>query len=426
MDAFATTRATLSSAVRPVLGGLSASSTRRRAWQIAVAASVAAALLGCGDKKDAKPQAAAKATEVGVMTLQPTRQSLSAELPGRTAAFLSAEIRPQANGIVQKRLFGEGSLVKAGQPLYQLDPRPAQAALQSAQAALNRAKTVAQAQRSTAARNAELVKIDAVSRQVYDDSQAAAAQSAADVQVAEAAVQNARINLDYTRIDSPIAGRVSLSAVTPGALVTANQATALTTVVQLDPMYVDFTQSSTEVLQLQRDLQAGRFQKVDGDQIPVRIRLDDGTEYPHAGKLQFSGVIVNATTGTVTLRARVPNPDGVLMPNMYVQALLPTAVAPDALLVPQQSVTRDLTGRPSVLVVTADDVVDKRTVVLDRALGSQWLVDSGLKAGERVVVEGFQRVKDGDKVSPKPVDLKAKADKPRTPGKPPVAAGAAE
>lgn len=424
MDALATTRATLFSAASPVPRAAAATTARRRAWQAGVAAGVALALLGCGDRKDAKPQAAAKAVEVGVVTMQPTRQGLNSVLPGRTAAFLSAEIRPQANGIVQKRLFTEGAQVKVGQPLYQLDPKPAQAALSSAEAALNRARTVARATRSTAARNAELVKIDAVSRQIHDDSQAAAAQAAADVQVAEAAVQNARINLDYTRIASPIAGRVSLSSVTPGALVTASQATALTTVVQLDPMYVDFTQSSTEVLQLQRDLQAGRFQKVDGDQIPVRIRLDDGTEYPHAGRLQFSGVIVNATTGTVTLRAKVPNPDGVLMPNMYVQAMLPTAVAPDALLVPQQAVSRDLTGRPSVLVVNADDMVEKRPVGLDRALGNLWLVDGGLKAGERVVVDGFQRVKEGDKVRAQPVDLEAKASKPRTPGKPPAATAA--
>ena len=424
MHVFATVRATLFSAECSASRVVPTIATRRLAWLAGMTVGVSVALLGCSDKQQAKPQATAQTVEVGVVTMQPTRQALNAVLPGRTAAFLTAEIRPQANGIVQKRLFNEGAQVTAGQPLYQLDPKPAQAALNSAQATLNRAKTVAQALRSTAARNAELVKIDAVSRQVYDDSQAAAAQAAADVQVAEAAVQNARINLDYTRISSPIAGRVSLSAVTPGALVTANQATALTTVVQLDPMYVDFTQSTTEVLQLQRDLQDGRFQKVDGNQIPVRIQLDDGSEYPHAGRLQFSGVIVNATTGTVTLRAKVPNPAGVLMPNMYVQALLPTAVAPDALLVPQQAVSRDLTGRPSVLVVNASDVVQKRPIELDRAMGSQWLVASGLKAGERVVVEGFQRVKDGDKVQPRPVDLAAKASKPRVPGKPPVATAA--
>ena len=383
-----------------------------------MAIAMAVVLAACSDKKPAEAPAP-KAAEVGIITVQPTAQSLMAELPGRTSAFMMADIRPQANGIVEKRLFTEGALVKPGQVLYQLDDRSATAAVNSAQAALAKAKATAQTARSNAARNAELVKIDAISRQVFDDSQALVAQTASDVAVAQAALDNAKVNLQYTRISSPIGGRVNTSAVTPGALVTANQTAPLTTVVQLDPMYVDFTQSTTEMLQLQRDLAAGRFQKVEGDQVPVRIRLDDGTQYPHTAKLKFAGVIVNATTGTVTLRAQVPNPDGMLMPNMYVQALLPTAVAPDALLVPQQSVTRDLTGRASVMVVNAEDQIEKRPLELDRAIGNQWLVGSGLKPGERVVVDGFQRVKVGDKVHPSVVDLKAKADKPRSPGRAP-------
>ncbi|WP_396022789.1 efflux RND transporter periplasmic adaptor subunit [Comamonas odontotermitis] len=392
-------------------------------WRSVAAVAAIALLAACSEKK-AVEAPAAKATEVGIITVQPTAQSLMAELPGRTSAFMMADIRPQANGIVEKRLFTEGAQVKAGQMLYQLDDRSATAAVNSAQAAVAKAKATAQTARSNAARNAELVKIDAISRQVYDDSQAAVAQTASDVAVAQAALDNAKVNLQYTRITSPISGRVSTSSVTPGALVTANQTAPLTTVVQLDPMYVDFTQSSTEMLQLQRDLAAGRFQKVDGDQIPVRIRLDDGTQYPHTAKLKFAGVIVNATTGTVTLRAQVPNPDGMLMPNMYVQALLPTAVAPDALLVPQQSVTRDLTGRASVMVVSQDDKIEKRPLEIDRAIGNQWLVGSGLKAGERVVVDGFQRVKVGDKVNPTVIDLQAKADKPRSPGRAPGEAAA--
>ncbi len=383
-----------------------------------MAIAMAVVLAACSDKKPAEAPAP-KAAEVGIITVQPTAQSLMAELPGRTSAFMMADIRPQANGIVEKRLFTEGALVKPGQVLYQLDDRSATAAVNSAQAAVAKAKATAQTARSNAARNAELVKIDAISRQVFDDSQALVAQTASDVAVAQAALDNAKVNLQYTRISSPIGGRVNTSAVTPGALVTANQTAPLTTVVQLDPMYVDFTQSTTEMLQLQRDLAAGRFQKVEGDQVPVRIRLDDGTQYPHTAKLKFAGVIVNATTGTVTLRAQVPNPDGMLMPNMYVQALLPTAVAPDALLVPQQSVTRDLTGRASVMVVNAEDQIEKRPLELDRAIGNQWLVGSGLKPGERVVVDGFQRVKVGDKVHPSVVDLKAKADKPRSPGRAP-------
>ena len=397
---------------------------RRSSWaaspstRVAMAVAMAVVLAACSDKKPAEAPAP-KAAEVGIITVQPTAQSLMAELPGRTSAFMMADIRPQANGIVEKRLFTEGALVKPGQVLYQLDDRSATAAVNSAQAAVAKAKATAQTARSNAARNAELVKIDAISRQVFDDSQALVAQTASDVAVAQAALDNAKVNLQYTRISSPIGGRVNTSAVTPGALVTANQTAPLTTVVQLDPMYVDFTQSTTEMLQLQRDLAAGRFQKVEGDQVPVRIRLDDGSQYPHTAKLKFAGVIVNATTGTVTLRAQVPNPDGMLMPNMSVQALLPTAVAPDALLVPQQSVTRDLTGRASVMVVNAEDQIEKRPLELDRAIGNQWLVGSGLKPGERVVVDGFQRVKVGDKVHPSVVDLKAKADKPRSPGRAP-------
>ena len=287
----------------------------------------------------------------------------------------------------------------------------------SAAAALAKAEASARTLEATARRNAELVQIDAISRQAHDESQAAAAQARADVGVARANLETARINLRYSRIEAPIAGRISLSSVTPGALVTANQANALTTIVQMDPMYVDFTQSSTELVQLRRDWDAGRYQKLDGNQARVRIRLDDGSDYAHEGRLQFAGVIVNDTTGTVTLRAVVPNPAGLLMPGMYVQALLPTGLASDALLIPQQAVSRDLTGRASVLVVNADDMVEKRPVELARALGSRWLVDSGLAAGERLVVDGFQRIKPGDKVSPQAVELNTQ----KTGAQPPAA-----
>ncbi len=404
-----------------------ANSPRRKTGVLALTLVAALVLTACGNKKDehAAPQGGApKPPEVSVLTVKLESIPVVSDLPGRLEPVRVAQVGARVAGILQKRLFTEGAAVKAGQALYQLDDRPARASVNSAEAALAKAKATAQTARSNAARNSELVKIDAISRQVFDDSQALVAQTASDVAVAQAALDNARINLQYTRISSPISGRVSTSAVTPGALVTANQATALTTVVQLDPMYVDFTQSSTEMLQLQRDLKAGRFQRLEGDQIPVRIRLDDGTEYSHEAKLKFSGVIVSPTTGTVTLRAQVPNPDGVLMPNMYVQALLPTAVAPDALLVPQQSVVRDLTGKPTVLVVTADDKVQKRALQLDRAVGSQWLVGSGLKSGERVVVDGFQRVKEGDKVRVTEVDLKAQAERVRSPGRVPGQAAA--
>ena len=385
-----------------------------------------AALLLAACSKGAETAAPADkpATQVGVVTLQPQSQQLDASLPGRTRAFLTAEVRPQVSGIIQKRLFTEGAVVKQGQPLYQIDAASLQATERSAAAAVAKAEASQRTLAATARRNAELVKIDAISQQAYEESQAAAVQAQSDVAVAKANLETARINLKYSRIEAPISGRIALSAVTPGALVTANQTTALTTIVQMDPMYVDFTQSSADVVQLKRDLEAGRFAKVEGDKIAVRIKLDDGSDYPHQGKLAFAGVIVNDTMGTLTLRAVVPNPEGLLMPGMYVQALLPTALAPDALLVPQQSVTRDLTGRPSVLVAAAGDVLEKRDVELDRAVGSQWLLESGLKAGERVVVDGFQRAKPGDKVKPVEVDMKAKAERKSTRGEPPVQAAA--
>lgn len=369
---------------------------------------LAASLLSACGKQSEAPAAASEPAKVGVVVLQKQSQVLDTTLPGRTNAFLSAEVRPQVTGIVQKRLFTEGAIVKQGQPLYQLDASSLRAAEASAAAVLAKAEASQQALEATARRNAELVKINAISQQAYEESQAAAKQARADVAVAKANLENARINLKYSRIEAPISGRISMSSVTPGALVTANQTTPLTEIVQLDPMYVDFTQSSADLLQLRRDWDAGRYQKVNGEQIPVRIRLEDGSAYAHEGKLQFAGMIVNTTMGTVTLRAVVPNPDGVLMPGMFVQALLPTGLAPEAILVPQQSVSRDLTGRASVLVVKPDDTVEKRTVELNRALGAQWLLESGLQAGERVVVDGFQRIKPGDTVVPVEVDLRAK------------------
>lgn len=385
---------------------------------------IAAALVGCS-KPEAEQKGPAKSDpKVGVVTLQSQSQQLDASLPGRTRAFMTAEVRPQVSGIIQQRLFTEGALVKQGQQLYQIDAASLKAAEASAAAAVAKAEASQRTLAATARRNAELVKIDAISKQAFDESQAAAAQSASDVAVAKANLETARINLKYSRIEAPIGGRIALSAVTPGALVTANQATALTTIVQLDPMYVDFTQSSSDLMQLKRDLESGRYQKVEGNKIAVRIQLDDGSDYPQQGKLAFAGVIVNDTTGTLTLRAEVPNPDGMLMPGMYVKALLPTALAPDALLVPQQSVTRDLTGRANVMVVKDGDVVEKRDVELDRTVGAFWLLKTGLKAGERVMVDGFQRIKPGDKVQTVEVDLKAKAERKSQRGEPPVQAAA--
>ena len=382
---------------------------------------------GCSDKTPAAGKAPVSAarepTKVGVITVQAEAQTLTSALPGRTSAFMSADIRPQINGIVQKRLFTEGATVKAGQALYQIDAAPYQATEAAARAALAKAQAQARTAEVNSKRNAELVRIDAISRQAYDESLATAQQTASDVAMAQAALATARINLGYTRIVAPISGRTALSNVNAGGLVTANQTGVLTTISQLDPMYVDVTQSSSELLQLKRDLAAGRFEKLGEGAVRITILLEDGSKYAHSGRLQFAGVTVNPSTGAVTLRAVVPNPDGVLMPGMYVQTLLPTGVSSEALLVPQQAVTRDIAGKANVLVLGPENKVARRAIAVDRAVGSRWLVSSGLAAGDTVVVDGFQRIKPGDTVAPQPVQLPGGGT--RAPAAPAMAPGAA-
>lgn len=355
-------------------------------------------LAACGDQK--APRAAPAAPPVGVLTVVLQTQGLHTDLPGRTRASQSAEVRPQVSGILQKRLFTEGATVKAGQPLYQIDARTLEAAVKSAEAALAKARASAQTARTNAARNAELVKIDAISRQVFDESQAQVAQSAADVAVAQAALDNAQINLQYSRIVAPISGKIDLSVVLPGSLVTANQAQALTTISQLDPILVDITQSSSELLELRRQWQAGVFGKVEGSGAQVRLALEDGSAYAHPGKLQFTGATVGQSTGAVTLRAMFPNPEGLLMPGMYVRARLATGVSGEAIVLPQQALQRDPAGNPSVQLINADNKIEKRPVRLGQALGAQWLVLEGLKAGDRVMVDGFQKARVGQTVTP--------------------------
>lgn len=381
-------------------------------WRpLALVMALTGALVACSDKATpAAPGAGSGGGEpvkVGVITLQAQSQVLTSTLPGRTSAFLSAEIRPQISGIVQKRLFTEGALVKAGQALYQIDPAPYEVAEASAKAALTKAQAQARSATLNAQRAAELVQIDAISRQSYEESHASAQQTAADVAAAQASLAAARINLKYTRISAPIAGRTSLSTVTPGALVTANQAGVLTTIAQLDPMYVDIPQSSTDVLALKRELAQGHFERVNEDKGAVRItvQLEDGSSYPHAGRLQFSGVQVNPGTGAVTLRAVVPNPEGTLLPGMFVQTLLPTGVSSEALLLPQQAVTRDIAGKASVLVANVNHKVERRPVEVGRAIGSYWLASAGVAPGDVIIVDGFQRIKVGDTVNPQPVSL---------------------
>lgn len=364
------------------------------------------AVLGGCSAGDPAPQAVAPT--VTVLTVQPKSQVLTTELAGRTQAFMVAEIRPQVGGIVQQRLFVEGAEVKVGQALYQLDVAPYKAALAQAEATLSKSRATLKSAQTTAKRNAQLVKIDAISQQTFEDSEATLLTASADVQVAQADVDTARINLAYTRISSPVAGRIETSTVTPGALVVANQDTALTTVQQLDPLYVDVTQSTSELLGLKRDLASGVLQANDDGEARISLKLDDGSTYNREGRLTFSGVSVNQSTGTVTLRAVFPNPEHLLLPGMYVRGELEQARDEQAILVPQKAVTRSASGVTSVLVV-ADGKVEQRVLTVDRTVGNQWWVTAGLQAGEQVIVEGGQKVRVGAEVQTQTVDSGALA-----------------
>ncbi len=359
-------------------------------------ASSSVILAGCNDSQSAI-NTAPKDPEVGVVTLAPQSTTLKSELAGRTAAQMVAQIRPQVSGIVQKRAFTEGAMVKAGELLYQIDPASYQSAQASARATLARAEATASAARLKAKRQADLFAIEAISQQDNEDAQTALQQAEADVASARAALETASINLERTRIVSPIAGRVEASTVTPGALVTANQETALTTVQQLDPIYVDIPQSSLEVLQLRKALSSGAL-KSEGEAARIQLVLEDGSTYAHEGKLQFAGVTVNTTTGAVTLRALVPNPERLLMPGMYVRARLDKGTDPEALLVPQPGIGRDNTGKATALVVNAENKVEQRKAEVAEAIGTNWRVTDGLKAGERVIVEGSGKVRPGQSV----------------------------
>lgn len=363
-------------------------------------------LLGGCSAGDPAPEVAAP--KVSVITVEPKSQVRTTQLAGRTQAFMVAEIRPQVGGIVQQRLFVEGAEVKAGQALYQLDAAPYKAALAEAQASLAKARATLKSAQTTAARNAQLVKIDAISQQTNEDSQATLLTAAADVQVAQADLDTARINLAYTRITSPVAGRIETSTVTPGALVVANQDTALTTVQQLDPIYVDVTQSTTELLALKRDLASVVLQANGDGQARISLKLDDGSAYNHDGRLKFSGVSVNQGTGTVTLRAVFDNPEHLLMPGMYVRGVLEQARDDQAILIPQKAVSRSASGVTSVLLVV-DGKVEQRVLTVDRAVGNQWWVTAGLKAGDQVIVEGGQKVRIGAVVQTQAADAGALA-----------------
>jgi membrane fusion protein (multidrug efflux system) len=314
---------------------------------------------------------------------------------------MSAEVRPQVGGIFQKRLFTEGSVVKAGEVLYQIDPATFRAAHNSAKAALARAEANRNSVRLKEERYRDLVKINAVSQQEYDDASAALKQVEADVEAAEAALESARINLDYTSVKAPISGRIGRSSVTVGALVTASQGDPLAVIQQLDPVYVDVTQSIPELLRLKQALASGML-KSNGNKAEVRLLLEDGTPYPHSGILKFSEVTVEQSTGSVTLRTVFPNPDKLLLPGMFVRAILEEGVNEQAILVPQRGVTRNPAGSAMVSVVGVEEKVEPRVITVTRTVGDNWLVSDGLKAGDRVIMEGIQKVRPGTVVKPVP------------------------
>ncbi|MGQ9367477.1 efflux RND transporter periplasmic adaptor subunit [Azospirillum sp. ST 5-10] len=370
---------------------------------VAVAAFLPVALAGCDEPTQAAGRPAAGPPEVAVMTVEPAPLAITTELPGRTAAYRVAEIRPQVGGIVLKRLFREGSDVRAGDQLYQIDPATYEASLASAEADVRKAEANLQAARNKAARYTDLVRRSVVSKQDYDDAEASLKQSEAQLAAAKAARNLARINLDYTRVVAPISGRIGKSAVTEGALVTANQATALATIQQLDPIYVDVTQTASQLMRLRQDMASGRIRPAEPDRIPVTL-FAGATDTPYArrGELQFSDVTVDPGTSSVQLRAVFPNPDQDLLPGLFVRARIEQGVADGAITVPQAAVARGADGGAYVWVVGADDTVAQRPIVADRAVGNAWLVTDGLRAGDRVVVEGLQKVRPGAAVKALP------------------------
>ena len=367
-----------------------------------------AMLTGCKDDA-AQGQAAAQRqmppTEIMYVTAKTGDQMLETDLSGRTSAFYEAEVRPQVNGILQKKLFKDGTEVKAGDQLYQIDAAPYQAAIKSAEAAVAQAQAALSKASADAKRSTELLKVNAVSKQSDDAAQAALKSARANLKAAQAQLTNAKINLTYTKVLSPITGRISRSEFTEGALMSAYQVQPLTRVQQLDPIYVDVTQTADDLIRIRRDIASGAL-KTDADgNARVVLKYDDGTTYAHEGRLTFTDVTVNETTGTVNLRAVFPNPDKVLLPGLYVRAQLIEGIRPDSIVLPMQCVMRDAKGNASVYVVGEGNKIEARPVVATRTIGTNWLIDSGLKNGDRVVFQGFQRIRPGAVVTPKEMDL---------------------
>jgi membrane fusion protein (multidrug efflux system) len=383
-------------------------------WALVLA--TLASLICLGGCKNSQQSAPVQIPEVGIVLVRPQQIVLTTELPGRTSAFRVAEIRPQVNGLIQKRLFMEGSDVRAGQDLYQIDPASFRAVFDNAKAALVRAEAALPALRLRADRFKQALADKAVSQQDFDDADAALKQADADVQYWKATVETARINLGYARVISPISGRIGRSNVTDGAIVTAYQPVALATIQQLDPIYIDVPQSSTELLRLRRRLEEGLINRKGTKLNKVKLFLADGIPYPLEGNLQFRDVSVDPTTGSVILRMVFPNPNGVLLPGMYVRVVVKEGVNENAVLIPQQAVSRDPKGNPTALIVDAADKVEQRMLKLDRAIGDQWFVIAGLTAGDRLIVEGMQKVRPGAVVKAVPFDggLKNKPESEKT------------
>ncbi len=368
------------------------------AGRTVVLAALALLLAGCnfGAKEEKAAAPPPSKPEVGFVTVRTQTVPLTTELVGRTAAFETSEVRPQVSGLVQARLFEEGAEVRQGQKLYQIDPSLFEAAVAEAEASVANARAAAERARVQAERLQPLARQGVTSRQSFDDAQAAADASAAALAQGEAQLETARINLRYSSVDAPIAGRIGRSLFTTGALVSAGQTAPLATIQRLDPIFVDIQQSSAALLKLRRALAAGEAGQA--DTAAVKLKLEDGSDYPLPGTLQFTEVTVAPDTGTVTVRASFPNPDGLLLPGMYVRAVLTQSQVADAMLVPQQGVQRDANGEASALVVAAGDKVERRVVEVARAVGDRWLVTAGLAAGDRLIVEGAKKAKPGAEV----------------------------
>ncbi|MEL4282068.1 MULTISPECIES: efflux RND transporter periplasmic adaptor subunit [Shewanella] len=373
----------------------------RQTIKLASVISVALWMAACSPQEDKAAQAGAgpQSMEVGVINVAAKPQVIQIELPGRSKAFLEAEVRPQVSGIVTKRSFVEGGHVKQGESLYQIDSAPYKAALVSANADLARANASLASAKAKAARYQQLVKTNAISKQDFDEAEAAYKEALASVTVAEAAINTAKINLEYTEVLAPISGRIGKSSVTAGALVTANQSQTLATIQQLDPINVDIAQSSAQLLRLKAKLQQGKLQAADN--ADVQLVLEDGTVYGHSGKLQFAEVSVDENTGSVILRAEFPNPDGLLLPGMYVRAVLNTGTDPQAILVPQKAISRNAKGQAVAMVVNDQGVVEAKIVTTAEVIDNQWRITAGLEAGDKLIVEGLQKIRPGAPVTPK-------------------------